>query len=83
MAAARTGGAAADTIVQRYFTTRRYAGSKDRRAVRDLVFDVIRSIGDVPVSGRAAMIGYAKSAPLPEREGLGVGDSAGNSPFRV
>ncbi|MFZ4689424.1 MAG: RsmB/NOP family class I SAM-dependent RNA methyltransferase [Polymorphobacter sp.] len=61
MAAARTGGAAADTIVQRYFSTRRYAGSKDRRAVRDLVFDVIRSIGSPPESGRAALIGHARA----------------------
>ncbi len=61
VAAARTGGAAADTIVQRYFTTRRYAGSKDRRAVRDLVFDVIRSIGTPPESGRAALIGHARA----------------------
>ena len=61
VAAARTGGAAADTIVQRYFTTRRYAGSKDRRAVRDLVFDVIRSIGTPPETGRAALIGHARA----------------------
>ena len=59
--AARTGGAAADTIVQRYFSTRRYAGSKDRRAVRDLVFDVIRAIDEPPESGRAALIGYARA----------------------
>ena len=63
--AARTGGAAADTIVQRYFTSRRYAGSKDRRAVRDLVFDVIRSIGTPPETGRAALIGHAR-AQAPE-----------------
>ena len=68
IAAARAGGAAADTIVQRYFLTRRYAGSKDRRAVRDLVFAVIRAMGDVPVSGRAAMIGFARTTPLPSRE---------------
>ncbi len=81
--AARTGGAAADTIVQRYFTTRRYAGSKDRRAVRDLVFDVIRSIGTLPESGRAAMIGYAKSASLvpASREGSGVGHHVDTGPF--
>lgn len=59
--AARDGGAAADTIIQRYFTTRRYAGSKDRRAVRDLVFAVIRSLGERPVSGRAAVIGHARA----------------------
>ncbi len=59
--AARTGGAAADAIVQRYFSTRRYAGSKDRRAVRDLVFDVIRSIGTPPETGRAGLIGHARA----------------------
>ena len=31
---ARDDGPPADTIVTRYFKTRRYAGSKDRRAVR-------------------------------------------------
>jgi 16S rRNA (cytosine967-C5)-methyltransferase len=62
IAAARDGGAAADTIIQRYFSTRRYAGSKDRRAVRDLVFAVVRSLGERPVSGRAAVIGHARSA---------------------
>jgi 16S rRNA (cytosine967-C5)-methyltransferase len=61
IAAARDAGAAADTIVQRYFATRRYAGSKDRRAVRDLVFAAIRALGERPVSGRAAMIGYARA----------------------
>ena len=55
--AAREGGAAADVIVQRYFRSRRYAGSKDRRAVRDLVFDTIRAIGERPESGRAAILG--------------------------
>lgn len=57
--AARGGGAAADTLVARYFATRRYAGSKDRRAVRDLVYAAIRRAGDVPVSGRAAMLAVA------------------------
>lgn len=59
-AAARDSGAAADTIVARYFSTRRYAGSKDRRAVRDLIYDVVRSIGDRPASGRGALIGHAR-----------------------
>ena len=54
-------GAAADTLVARYFRDRRYAGSKDRRAVRDLVYDVIRWAGQRPASGRAAMIGFAKA----------------------
>jgi 16S rRNA (cytosine967-C5)-methyltransferase len=75
--AARTGGAAADTIVQRYFSTRRYAGSKDRRAVRDLVFDVIRSIGTPPETGRAALIGHARArAP----EVLALFGSDGHAP---
>lgn len=56
LTAARESGAAADTIVQRYFSTRRYAGSKDRRAVRELVFAAIRACGEMPASGRAAML---------------------------
>src|SRR3569623_1028659 len=57
---AKAGGAAADTLVARYFATRRYAGSKDRRAVRDLVYAAIRRAGEVPESGRAAMVGLAR-----------------------
>ncbi|WBX83937.1 RsmB/NOP family class I SAM-dependent RNA methyltransferase [Sphingosinicella microcystinivorans] len=58
--AAVGGGAAADTIIQRYFKTRRYAGSGDRRAIRELVYRVIRALGERPESGRAAMLGYAR-----------------------
>lgn len=57
--AARGGGAAADTLIARYFKERRYAGSKDRRAVRELVYRAIRRIGEAPPSGRAAMVGLA------------------------
>ena len=57
--AARGGGAAADTLIARYFAQRRYAGSKDRRAVRELVFRAVRRAGEVPVSGRAALLGLA------------------------
>ncbi len=57
--AAREGGAAADTLIARYFATRRYAGSKDRRAVRELVYAAIRRAGEPPVSGRAAMLRVA------------------------
>ncbi|MBC2777897.1 RsmB/NOP family class I SAM-dependent RNA methyltransferase [Parasphingopyxis marina] len=63
IAAARDGGAAADTLIQRYFRTRRYAGSKDRRAVRDLVYRAIRGFGEAPASGRAAMIGLTAEDP--------------------
>ena len=61
IAAAKGGGAAADTLIQRYFKTRRYAGSKDRRAVREHVYAAIRALGERPESGRAAMIGYARA----------------------
>lgn len=65
-AAAREGGAAADTLIARYFKTRRYAGSKDRRAVRELVWRAIRRSGEPPASGRAAMVGLAgEDASLP------------------
>jgi 16S rRNA (cytosine967-C5)-methyltransferase len=63
IAAAVGQGAAADTLIARYFTTRRYAGSKDRRAVRELVYGAIRRSGDRPASGRAAMIGLAQEQP--------------------
>jgi 16S rRNA (cytosine967-C5)-methyltransferase len=57
--AARSGGAAADTLIARYFKDRRYAGSKDRRAVRELVYAAIRRSGERPASGRAALLGLA------------------------
>lgn len=63
VAAAEGAGAAADTIIARYFKTRRYAGSKDRRAVRELVYRAIRRSGERPASGRAAMLGLAEDDP--------------------
>jgi 16S rRNA (cytosine967-C5)-methyltransferase len=66
--AARDDGPPADAIVQRYFKTRRYAGSKDRRAVRELVFRAIRHSGERPDSGRIAMVGLAdKDSDLAEQ----------------
>lgn len=53
-------GPPADALVTAYFKTRRYAGSKDRRAVRDLVFRAIRHSAKRPLNGRAAMIGVAR-----------------------
>jgi 16S rRNA (cytosine967-C5)-methyltransferase len=38
---------------------RRYAGSKDRRAVRDLTYAAIRAVRSAPDSGRAAMLALA------------------------
>ncbi len=60
IAATREGGAAADTLIARYFAERRYAGSKDRRAVRELVYAAIRRAGEAPENGRAAMVGLAR-----------------------
>ncbi|WP_062732316.1 RsmB/NOP family class I SAM-dependent RNA methyltransferase [Sphingobium abikonense] len=63
IASARDGGPAADTLIARYFKERRYAGSRDRRAVRDHVYDAIRRAAERPESGRAAMIGLAQDQP--------------------
>ena len=56
IASAREDGPPADALVSSYFKTRRYAGSKDRRAVRELVFQAIRHSAEVPPSGRAALL---------------------------
>jgi 16S rRNA (cytosine967-C5)-methyltransferase len=72
---ARAGGAPADRLLADWFRTRRFAGSKDRRAVRDLVYSTIRACGPVPPSGRAAMLRLAQLdpaiAPLFDGEGYG------------
>ncbi|MGD9810381.1 MAG: RsmB/NOP family class I SAM-dependent RNA methyltransferase [Sphingobium sp.] len=60
---ARDGGPAADTLIARYFKTRRYAGSKDRRAVREFVYSAIRLCGERPESGRAAMLALVRTEP--------------------
>jgi len=59
IASARDDGPPADAIVTRYFKQRRYAGSGDRRAVRELVFRAIRRTAERPASGRAAINGLA------------------------
>ena len=56
IAAARNDGAPADSIVSAYFKTRRYAGSKDRRAVRELVYRAIRLCAERPDCGRSAVM---------------------------
>src|SRR3954451_12357653 len=63
IASARNDGPPADAIVTRYFKTRRYAGSGDRRAVRELVFRGIRRSAEMPSSGRAAILGLATDDP--------------------
>ena len=56
-------GPPADAIVTRYFKHRRYAGSKDRRAVRELVFRAIRRSGERPDSGRSVALGLVEDEP--------------------
>src|SRR3954468_3741520 len=63
IASVREDGPPADVIVTRYFKHRRYAGSKDRRAVRELVFRAIRRSAERPASGREAVIGIAAEEP--------------------
>lgn len=72
--AARDGGAAADTLIARWFADRRYAGSKDRRAIRELVYDAIRLLGERPTGGRAAMLALAAARP-------GLADTFDGSPY--
>lgn len=63
LAAAKASGASGDKIVGDWFRCHRFAGSKDRRAVRDLVYAAIRACGPVPPSGRAAMLRLAAADP--------------------
>ena len=63
IAAAKADGAPADRLISDYFRERRYAGSKDRRAVRELVYRAVRACGPVPRSGRAAMLRLAQDDP--------------------
>jgi 16S rRNA (cytosine967-C5)-methyltransferase len=63
IAAARDDGPPADVVVTRYFKARRYAGSGDRQAVRELVFRAIRRSGERPVNGRAAVLGLVEGDP--------------------
>jgi len=62
-AAAREGGAPADAIFAEAMRARRYAGSKDRRAIRGHVYDAIRLVRSAPSSGRAAMLALADRDP--------------------
>ena len=61
--AANNQGAPADRILADWFKNHRFAGSKDRRAIRELVYAAIRACGPVPKTGRAAMLRVAESDP--------------------
>ena len=58
--AARQQGAPADRVLAEWFRNHRFAGSKDKRAIRELVYAAIRACGPVPASGRAAMLRVAQ-----------------------
>jgi 16S rRNA (cytosine967-C5)-methyltransferase len=60
IASARSSGASADRIIAEWFRTRRFAGSKDRKAVRELTYAAIRACGEIPRTGRAAMLRVAQ-----------------------
>ncbi len=57
--ATRDNGPSADTLAAKFFANRRYAGSKDRRAVRDLAWSAIRRFGECPLNARAAFVAMA------------------------
>ncbi len=59
--AAKDNGPAADTILSSWFKTRRFVGSKDRRAIREHVYAAVRAFGTRPHSGRAAFLGLDKA----------------------
>lgn len=63
LAAVDSDGASADVILKAAFRARRYAGSKDRAAITDLVYGVLRrrasltwALGNVPATVRALML---------------------------
>jgi 16S rRNA (cytosine967-C5)-methyltransferase len=73
--AARDNGASADNLAKKFFAVRRYAGSKDRRAIRDLTWDAIRHFGERPQHGRTAFVALADQSS--ELAGLFDGSSYG------
>lgn len=64
IAAARREGASAERVAAEWLKARRFIGSKDRRAIRDLAWSAIRHCGEVPETGRAAMLAVAKGDPV-------------------
>ncbi len=77
--AARENGPSADKVAASYFKTRRYMGSKDRRAVRELTYRAIRQYGDIPATGRAALLGMAQV----DAELTALFDGSGYGPAKI
>lgn len=63
ISAARREGASAERVAAEWLKARRFIGSKDRRAIRDLAWSAIRLCGEVPENGRAAMLALAAEDP--------------------
>ncbi|MCY1671894.1 RsmB/NOP family class I SAM-dependent RNA methyltransferase [Novosphingobium sp. SL115] len=81
IAAARGQGASADRITAEWFRARRFVGSKDRRAIRELAWRAIRACGEIPESGRAAMLRVGQSDPA--IAALFDGSTYGPAPIRA
>ena len=79
IAAARANGAPADRLIGDWFRPRRFAGSKDRRAIRELTYRAIRACGEVPETGRAAMLRVAAEDP----QIAALFDGSGHSPATI
>jgi 16S rRNA (cytosine967-C5)-methyltransferase len=56
-------GPPADRILADWFRASRFVGSKDRRAIRELVYRAIRACGPIPQTGRAAMLHLGEEDP--------------------
>lgn len=81
---ARDNGASADALAKKFFSARRYAGSKDRRFIRNLTWDVIRQFGERPATARSAFIAMADDdaelAALFDGTGYGAPIISANEP---
>ncbi|RIV89021.1 RsmB/NOP family class I SAM-dependent RNA methyltransferase [Aurantiacibacter zhengii] len=75
IAAARDNGPPADRLVADWFRGHRFAGSKDKRAIREHVYDAIRACGPMPATGRRAMLGLVEEQP--ELRALFTGEGYG------
>lgn len=70
-------GPPADRVIRAYFKKRRYAGSKDRAAIIDLTYDVLRRrarllwlVGDGAVTDRALMLACLSNLRGEDDDGL-------------
>ncbi len=82
--AARDNGPSADALAKKFFAARRYAGSKDRRFIRNLTWDAIRRFGERPETARSAFVAMADEdagiAALFDGDGYGAALISENEP---